>query len=73
MTIYKKSTVRLPCRSGTQTLRQVHFALIDLDLHTSFVPGEAETIFDRDRKVGGLACWHESLFYAKRMATNADC
>lgn len=33
------------------TLRQVHFAMVDLDLHTSFVPGEGESIFDRDRKV----------------------
>lgn len=33
------------------TLRQVHFALLDLDLHTDFVPGQDESIFDRDRKV----------------------
>lgn len=39
------------------TLRQVHFAMVDLDLHTSFVPGEGESIFDRDRKVGCGRGW----------------
>lgn len=38
-------------RSGTMTLRQVHFACIDLELHARFTPGQGESVFDRDRKV----------------------
>jgi len=38
-------------RSGTMTLRQVHFATVDLELHSRFTPGQGETIFDYDRKV----------------------
>jgi oligopeptidase A len=33
------------------SLRQVHFAVLDLDLHSRFTPGQGETVFDRDRKV----------------------
>lgn len=31
------------------TLRQVHFGLIDLELHARFVPGQGESIYDRER------------------------
>jgi hypothetical protein len=42
-------------RSGTMTLRQVHFAVTDLELHARFTPGQGESVFDRDRKVRGRA------------------
>jgi Zn-dependent oligopeptidase len=28
--------------------QQVHFSVVDLDLHSSFTPGAGESIFDRD-------------------------
>ncbi|KAK2078776.1 hypothetical protein QBZ16_003616 [Prototheca wickerhamii] len=49
--LYQRLLAARTYRSGTMTLRQVHFAMVDLDLHTSFVPGEGESIFDRDRKI----------------------
>ena len=32
-------------------LRQLHFATVDLELHSSFRPGGSESIFDVDRRV----------------------
>lgn len=31
--------------------KQIHFGLIDLELHARFVPGQGETIYDRERKL----------------------
>jgi len=42
-------------RAATMMLRQVHFSALDLELHSSFVPGGGETVFDRDRKVAERA------------------
>ncbi|MEW5309432.1 MAG: hypothetical protein WDW38_001321 [Sanguina aurantia] len=36
-------------RSGTMMLRQIHFSSIDLDLHSRFVPGGGQTVFERDQ------------------------
>ncbi|KAI8465022.1 MAG: hypothetical protein J3K34DRAFT_438374 [Monoraphidium minutum] len=41
-------------RSGTMTLRQVHFASVDLELHARFTPGQGESVFDRDRKMAEM-------------------
>ena len=38
-------------RAGSLSLRQIHFACTDLELHSSFIPGQEETIFDCERKV----------------------
>ncbi|MCP4499737.1 MAG: M3 family metallopeptidase [Deltaproteobacteria bacterium] len=38
-------------RAGSMTVRQVHFARVDLALHKSYVPGEGETAFDLDRSI----------------------
>lgn len=32
-------------------LLQVHFSVIDLDLHSRFTPGSGESVFDRDATV----------------------
>jgi oligopeptidase A len=32
-------------------LEQIHFATVDLVLHSKYVPGAEETIFDVDRRV----------------------
>ncbi|RMZ53333.1 hypothetical protein APUTEX25_004821 [Auxenochlorella protothecoides] len=36
--LYQRLLAARTYRSGSMTLRQVHFALLDLDLHTNFVP-----------------------------------
>uniref|UniRef100_A0A7R9W185 oligopeptidase A n=1 Tax=Chlamydomonas euryale TaxID=1486919 RepID=A0A7R9W185_9CHLO len=38
-------------RSGTMMLRQLHFAMLDLELHSSFTPGQGKSVFDCDREV----------------------
>ncbi|KAL6769509.1 hypothetical protein ACKKBG_A31305 [Auxenochlorella protothecoides x Auxenochlorella symbiontica] len=53
--LYQRLLAARTYRSGSMTLRQVHFALLDLDLHTNFVPGQGESIFDRDRKIAEKA------------------
>ncbi len=32
-------------------MRQIHFASVDLELHSRFKPGSAETVFDADRRI----------------------
>ena len=41
----------LSCRSGSMTLRQVHFASVDIELHARYQPGGKETVFDVDRRI----------------------
>ncbi|KAJ9507608.1 hypothetical protein QJQ45_019220 [Haematococcus lacustris] len=38
-------------RSGTMMLRQIHFSLVDLELHARYTPGKGETVFERDAQV----------------------
>lgn len=33
------------------TLRQIHFASVDLELHARFKPGQGESVFERDQRV----------------------
>jgi oligopeptidase A len=53
-------------RSGSMTLRQCAFAMIDLELHARYQPGEGETVFDRDRvlasKTTVLSPWEGDRF-----------
>ena len=39
------------CRSGSMTLRQVHFASVDIELHARYQPGGEESVFDVDRRI----------------------
>ena len=32
-------------------MRQIHFASVDLELHSRFKPGGTETVFDADRRI----------------------
>jgi oligopeptidase A len=50
--LYQKLLAARTYRSGSMTLRQIHFACTDLELHSRYTPGGEETIFDRERKVG---------------------
>ena len=38
-------------RAGSLSLRQIHFATVDLDLHSKFNPNGAQTIFERDQEI----------------------
>jgi Zn-dependent oligopeptidase len=39
------------CRSGSMMMRQLHFAMLDLELHARFKPGGKETVFDVDHRI----------------------
>lgn len=38
-------------RSGSMMMRQLHFAMLDLELHARFKPGGKETVFDVDHRI----------------------
>jgi len=35
----------------THTATQVHFSVVDLELHARYTPGQGESVFERDQKV----------------------
>ncbi|KAI3432836.1 hypothetical protein D9Q98_010420 [Chlorella vulgaris] len=49
--LYERLLAARTYRSGSMTLRQVHFAMIDLELHARFKPGQGESVFERDQAV----------------------
>lgn len=49
--IYLKLVAARTFRAASQNLRQIRFASIDLELHSKYVPGCSETIFDVDRRL----------------------
>lgn len=49
--IYQKLLAARTFRAGTLSLRQLRFACLDLELHSKYVPGGSETIFDVDRRI----------------------
>lgn len=49
--LYQKLLAARTYRSGSMTLRQIHFACTDLELHARFTPGQGESIFEREAKV----------------------
>ena len=49
--LYQKLLAARTYRSGSMTLRQVHFATTDLELHARFTPGQGESVFDREAKI----------------------
>ena len=50
--LYNKLLAAKNYRAGSQTLRQVHFSCVDLELHARYVPGaEADGVFAVDRRV----------------------
>eukprot|EP00884_Botryococcus_braunii_P009689 jgi/Botrbrau1/18721/Bobra.0386s0044.1 len=46
--LYKKLNDARTYRSGTMSLRQLNFALTDLELHAQYVPHNGSTVFDSD-------------------------
>ncbi|KAK2374041.1 Zincin metalloproteases family protein [Trifolium repens] len=49
--VYLKLVAARTYRAGSQSLRQIRFATVDLELHTKYVPGGSESIYDVDRRV----------------------
>ncbi|KAL3526960.1 hypothetical protein ACH5RR_011616 [Cinchona calisaya] len=49
--IYKKLLAARTFRAGSLSLRQLRFATVDLELHTKYVPGGSESIYDVDRRI----------------------
>lgn len=49
--VYKKLLAARTFRAGSLSLRQLKFATIDLELHTKYMPGGTESIYDVDQRV----------------------
>ncbi|RYR18273.1 hypothetical protein Ahy_B03g062882 isoform A [Arachis hypogaea] len=49
--VYLKLVAARTYRAGSLSLRQLRFATVDLELHTKYVPGGPESIYDVDRRV----------------------
>ncbi|GAA0165930.1 metalloprotease [Lithospermum erythrorhizon] len=49
--IYKKLLAARTFRAGSLSLRQLKFATVDLQLHSNYIPGGSESIYDVDRRV----------------------
>ncbi|EXC03912.1 Oligopeptidase A [Morus notabilis] len=49
--VYLKLLAARTFRAGSLSLRQIRFASVDLELHTRYIPGGSESIYDVDRKI----------------------
>ncbi|GMP31119.1 hypothetical protein CsSME_00005467 [Camellia sinensis var. sinensis] len=49
--IYRKLLAARTFRAGSLSLRQLRFACVDLELHSKYVPGGSESIYDIDQRV----------------------
>ncbi|XP_021654006.2 probable cytosolic oligopeptidase A, partial [Hevea brasiliensis] len=49
--VYLKLLAARTFRAGSLSLRQLRFACVDLELHTRYIPGGLETIYDVDQRV----------------------
>uniref|UniRef100_A0A2P2KD61 oligopeptidase A n=1 Tax=Rhizophora mucronata TaxID=61149 RepID=A0A2P2KD61_RHIMU len=49
--IYLKLLAARTFRAGSLSLRQLRFAGVDLELHTKYIPGGSESVFDVDQRV----------------------
>ncbi|XP_074308109.1 putative cytosolic oligopeptidase A [Silene latifolia] len=49
--VYKKLLAARTFRAGSLSLRQLRFATLDLELHSRYVPGGTESIYDVDQRV----------------------
>jgi len=49
--LFEKLKAARTFRAGWMTVRQVHFARTDLELHKNYTPGQGETVFDVDRRI----------------------
>ncbi|KAF8039983.1 hypothetical protein BT93_B2256 [Corymbia citriodora subsp. variegata] len=49
--VYRKLLAARTFRAGTSTLSEIRLASVDLQLHTKYVPGGLESVYDVDRRV----------------------
>ncbi|XP_030528229.1 probable cytosolic oligopeptidase A [Rhodamnia argentea] len=49
--VYRKLLAARTFRAGSLSVRQIRFASVDLQLHTKYVPGGPESVYDVDRRV----------------------
>ncbi|KAG5230713.1 cytosolic oligopeptidase [Salix suchowensis] len=49
--VYSKLLAARTFRAGSFSLRQIKFASLDLELHTNYIPGALESIYDVDQRV----------------------
>ncbi|CAO2828711.1 unnamed protein product [Amaranthus hypochondriacus] len=49
--VYKKLLAARTFRAGSLSLRQLKFASLDLELHTRYIPGGLESIYDVDQRI----------------------
>ncbi|KAK3411839.1 hypothetical protein EUGRSUZ_I00594 [Eucalyptus grandis] len=49
--VYRKVLAARTFRAGSLSLRQIRFASVDLQLHTKYVPGGPESVYDVDQRV----------------------
>ncbi|KFK28230.1 hypothetical protein AALP_AA8G489300 [Arabis alpina] len=49
--VYKKLLAARTFRAGSFSLRQLKFASLDLELHTTYIAGGPETIYDVDQRI----------------------
>uniref|UniRef100_A0A7C9B065 oligopeptidase A n=1 Tax=Opuntia streptacantha TaxID=393608 RepID=A0A7C9B065_OPUST len=49
--VYKKLLAARTFRAGSLSLRQLRFATVDLELHTRYIPGGSESIYDVDQRI----------------------
>lgn len=52
--IYQKLLAARTYRAGSLSLRQLRFACLDLELHTKYIPGGSESIYDVDQRVSKI-------------------
>lgn len=49
--LYNKLVAARTYRAGSMSLRQIHFASTDLELHSRFTPGAGESVFDAEKRI----------------------
>ncbi|KAK3233922.1 hypothetical protein CYMTET_55802 [Cymbomonas tetramitiformis] len=49
--LYEKLVAAKNFRAGSMMLRQIHFATIDLMLHSEYTPGGAQSVYDLEREL----------------------
>ncbi|KAF9678135.1 hypothetical protein SADUNF_Sadunf07G0003500 [Salix dunnii] len=49
--VYLKLLAARTFRAGSLSLRQLRFASLDLELHTKYIPGASESIYDVDQRI----------------------
>ncbi|KAB5526543.1 hypothetical protein DKX38_020390 [Salix brachista] len=49
--VYSKLLAARTFRAGSFSLRQIKFASLDLELHTNYIPGALDSIYDVDQRV----------------------